>query len=109
MNIKNWFNSPEGPMDLEAEVRKLRSSNRWLIFMLIVQGLIFGYFVYLYTQIYTQITTIIMHPNHHIGMLILSKENMRQLLFTQNKDIITDVLLKNLEERGYELKMKDAQ
>lgn len=24
MNIKNWFKSPEGPMDLEAEVRKLR-------------------------------------------------------------------------------------
>lgn len=98
MNIKNWFKSPEGPMDLEAEVRKL-------LFMLIAQALIFGYFMYLCLQL----TTIIMHPNHHIGMLILSKENMRQLLFTQNKDIITDVLLKNLEERGYELKMKDTQ
>ena len=105
MNIKNWFNSPEGPMDLEAEVRKLRSSNRWLTFMLIVQGLIFGYFAYLYTQI----TTFATYPNNHIGMLLLSKENMRQLLFTQNKDIITDVLLTNLEERGYELKTKDTQ
>ena len=105
MNIKNWFNSPEGPMDLEAEVRKLRSSNRWLTFMLIVQGLIFGYFAYLYKQI----TTFATYPNNHIGMLLLSKENMRQLLFTQNKDIITDVLLKNLEERGYELKTKDTQ
>lgn len=38
-----------------------------------------------------------MYPDSHIGMLLLSKENMRQLLFTQNKDIITDIFLKNLE------------
>ena len=51
MNIKNWFKSPEGPMDLEAEVRKLRSSNRWLTFMLIVQGVDFWVFrVSLYTD-----------------------------------------------------------
>ena len=105
MNIKNWFKSPEGPMDLEAEVRKLRNSNRWLTFMLIVQGVVLGYFAYLYTQM----TVAAMYPDGHVGMLLLSKENMRQLLFTQNKDIITDILLKNLEERGYELKMKDAQ
>ncbi len=49
MNIKNWFKSPEGPMDLEAEVRKLRNSNRWLTFMFIVQGVVLGYFAYLYT------------------------------------------------------------
>ncbi len=54
-------------------------------------------------------TVAAMYPDGHVGMLLLSKENMRQLLFTQNKDIITDILLKNFEERGYELKMKDAQ
>ena len=42
-------------------------------------------------------------------MMLNSNERLRQVFFTQNKDIITDILLKNLEERGYELKMKDAQ
>lgn len=105
MNIKAWFTSQEGPLNLDVEVRKLRSSNRWLTFIIIVQGLIFGYFAYLYTQI----TTFATYPDNHIAMLLLSKENMRQLLFTQNKDIITDIFLKNLKERGYELKMKDAR
>lgn len=105
MNIKTWFTSQEGPLNLDVEVRKLRTSNRWLTFILIVQGLVLGYSAY----IYTQLSTMAMYPDSHIGMLLLSKENMRQLLFTQNKDIITDIFLKNLEERGYELKMKDAR
>lgn len=49
MNIKNWFKSPEGPMDMEAEVRKLRNSNRWLTFILRPRACLGVFLVYLYT------------------------------------------------------------
>ena len=93
MNIKNWFKSPEGPMDLEAEVRKLRKKDRGD------------------TPFYMQarMALSISSFDAHMVMMLNSNERLRQVFFTQNKDIITDILLKNLEERGYELKMKDAQ
>ena len=105
MNIKNWFKSPEGPMDLEAEVRKLRKKDRGDTLFSIILAIGLGFAFYMQARMALSISSV----DAHMVMMLNSNERLRQVFFTQNKDIITDILLKNLEERGYELKMKDAQ
>ena len=105
MNIKNWFKSPEGPMDLEAEVRKLRKKDRGDTLFSIILAIGLGFAFYMQARMALSISSF----DAHMVMMFNSNERLRQVFFTQNKDIITDILLKNLEERGYELKMKDAQ
>lgn len=105
MNIKKWFKAPEGPMDVEAEIKKLHKKNRGDTIFSIILAIGLGF------AFYVQIRMIVCMSSFdaHMAMMLNSNERLRQTFFTQNRDIITDILLKNLEERGYELKIKDAR